>query len=193
MGILRQELDSLIRVSYLWHEDTAIKEGIKLIQDTVEGRQWKKLTTKGKEIRITDREMVELARHLGGWENTIYDFGCKLIHLSNFHSYKSSDPFSNLPEKEKVDIIGYLENYHNYPHSNLSLDLLKPYLPKVMTKLKENIDFYLEEIPQKYVSSTNKVRLCERSEPQSTVCWTSPWEVLRVALYRKYLFQACLP
>ncbi len=150
IGILRQELDSLIRVSYLWHEDIEINEGLKLMQDSLNGKKWEKLSVKGKKIKITDREMVELARHLGGWEKVIYDFGCNLIHLSNYHSYKECDPLVALSSDKKAEIVSYLRSYHCYPHSGLNFDLLKPYLPKVIEKLKDNINYFLEAISEKY-------------------------------------------
>jgi len=150
VGLLRQELDSLIRVSYLWREDIKVLEGERLIKDAVEGKQWEVVTPKGKPIRLTDREMLKLANYLGGWEGIVYDFGCKFIHLSNYHLYQAVDPLQSIKPEEKKSLILYLKRYHDYPHNEISFALVKPYLPKVMQKISENIEFFLEELLKKY-------------------------------------------
>ncbi len=58
MSILRQELDSLVRVIFLLSQSERTYRST-LIADSVEGRQW---TKKGGKGRITDRELVDLSK-----------------------------------------------------------------------------------------------------------------------------------
>lgn len=153
IGILRQELDSLIRLSYLWIPETSVEVAQSLVEKSVSGDKWKVVNHKGKEVKLTDRDMLNLASHLGGWEQTIYMFGCKLIHLSDYHLYLDKDPFETIPQSEKEEIIGYLLAYHNYPKTDICFDDLVDYLPKVMDKLSDNVEFYIEELPDKMAGS----------------------------------------
>ncbi|WP_146140471.1 hypothetical protein [Zobellella endophytica] len=149
-GLLRQELDTLIRVTYLCYEDLDIEYGRQLIKDSVEGRRWKKINLKGKSVPITDREMVNLAKHLGGWEGYVYDFGCKFIHLSDAHYYEFVDPIEKISTEDKELIISYLKEKHEYPHEELTFELVKPFLPSVMEKIANSIEFFSEEFLDLY-------------------------------------------
>lgn len=149
LGLLRQELDSLIRISYLWHPETPVSVAQSLIEKSVRGEMWKVVNHNGKKVKVTDRDMLNLANHLGGWEQVIYSFGCKLIHLSDYHLYLDKDPFYTLSNAEKEDIIGYLSAYHGYYKSSIIFNDLIEYLPKIMGKLTDNIEFYIEELPDK--------------------------------------------
>jgi len=63
IAILRQELDSMIRVIFLL--SLADREyRTQLIDAAVNGSKW---THKGKRSRITDRDMVNVATQLRGW------------------------------------------------------------------------------------------------------------------------------
>lgn len=57
VGILRQELDSLVRVIYLLSTDDK-KRREELMQASTEGRMW---TLVGSRKSVTDRDMVNLA------------------------------------------------------------------------------------------------------------------------------------
>jgi len=151
IGLLRQELDTLIRLSYLWHEDTSEEEAIRLMQQSVAGTLWSKLTPNGKTIRITDREMVNLASHLGGWELAIYEFGSKLIHLSDFHLYDSIDPVAGLTAEAREMLGGYMAFHHGWRGTDLTFKDLIDNLPKIMKKLTDNVEFYIEELEERYV------------------------------------------
>jgi hypothetical protein len=61
ISILRQELDSMVRVIWLL-SITNETERKRLIHATLSGRKWTAKTGRGKERTITDREMVNLAR-----------------------------------------------------------------------------------------------------------------------------------
>lgn len=146
IGLLRQELDTLIRLCYLWHPDTSSKEALKLIELSVQGEEWGRVNAKGKKIRIQDREMINLAEHLGGWEQLIYNIGCKLIHLSKFHLYKTEDPVALLSQEDQDAIAGYLTSYHGYEGGTISMKIFVQYMPNVMEKLFSNVEFYMEEL-----------------------------------------------
>src|SRR5438094_8355770 len=75
LAILRQELDSMVRVIYLLSiADKPYRQ--QLIDASANGEKW---TAKGKKACITDREMVELAQSLHGWTRSVYKFGCAFL------------------------------------------------------------------------------------------------------------------
>ncbi|MCB1194331.1 MAG: hypothetical protein KDK90_28110 [Leptospiraceae bacterium] len=135
ISILRQEIDSLIRAAYIYCLGIKTDEAEKLIKDFVEDKKWFNVTNNGKRQLITDKEMVNLH---GGWVSVVYDFGCKLIHLSKYNAYKKTDPFINMETDKKNEIIGYLKYHHEYNFSDISLNKLIPYLPKIMHKIVDN-------------------------------------------------------
>ena len=147
VGLLRQELDSLIRVAYLCDMGSTCHTAHALIDDAVNGEQWTTTTNRGRQRRITDREMVDIASQMGGWVNIIYKFGCGLIHLSNLHDHESNDPFAAAIDPiDTAEIIRYLNQYHSYPDHDIDKQRLVEYLPKVMGKLVDNTNYYLSQI-----------------------------------------------
>jgi hypothetical protein len=60
MMILRQELDSLIRVLYLL-AISDLEERNRLMACTINGERWKITTPKGKQTVVTDAMMVEVS------------------------------------------------------------------------------------------------------------------------------------
>lgn len=149
IGLLRQELDTLVRLCYLFlsRDRGELLEAKALIKLSINGEQWTLTLGNSKKRRITDREMVDLARHLGGWEQLVYKFGCRLIHLSDFHLYLERDPFANIPADEKKQIIEYMVRYHKYPYSEVTFEKLIEYLPAIMEKISSNITGYIEDLP----------------------------------------------
>lgn len=73
ISILRQELDSMVRVIYLLSIND-ISERRRLIKSTLNGEKWKIKTPKGKWKEVTDREMVELSQRLQGWTLSVYKY-----------------------------------------------------------------------------------------------------------------------
>jgi len=143
VAILRQELDSMIRVIYLLSiADKAYRN--QLIDACVNGAKW---TAKGKRPCITDREMVELAQSLHGWTQSVYKFGCAFIHLSSFHDYERRDPFLALPKDEKAAVLNHMRAYHGGPSvSDPTIEDLFPYLPRVFEKVADNLDCYVKQL-----------------------------------------------
>lgn len=103
---------------------------------------------------LRDADMLCLASFLGGWEKVVYAFGCKAIHLSDLHAYKSNDPILSVSTEERDEVIGYLKSYHGYHKQTISMADLYDFLPKVMQKLADNVEFYLEELGERYSHSS---------------------------------------
>jgi hypothetical protein len=142
IGIIRQELDSLLRVSYLIEfNGWCFNEfAFELVKNSVESGEWRYLNN-NKFKRVTDKEMLDK----GGWESIVYDFGCGLIHLSNKHSYKHNS-ILNISQNEKEKIIDYMKKYHDFDKTDVDMNDIVEYLPRIYKKIRENIDYYLEEI-----------------------------------------------
>ena len=142
IGILRQELDSMIRVIFLLSISNSARRN-SLIEDAVNGRIWKE-NTKG---RITDREMINLADKLHGWSRSVYRFGCAFIHLSSLHDYRERDPMNELSPEERNDLLQHLRNYHGGPASDAATfrDIVC-YLPNVFEKVAGNLEYYLNQL-----------------------------------------------
>ena len=145
-SILRQELDSLVRVLYLRSLQN-LEERERLISQTLAGKPWTVLTENLKYRKITDREMVDAASKLHGWAQFAYRFGCSFIHLSDFHNYSNQNPFELISESEQNDLLKYLRQYHNGPDSdNPSFEELRSYFPDVFEKIASNLSHYLEAL-----------------------------------------------
>ena len=145
IGLLRQELDSLIHATYISCLGPKTVEAKRLVNDFLIGNKWYHITAKGKKQLITDKEMVELE---GGWVTMVYHFGCKLIHLSDYHSYSRNDPFQKMTADQIAEVIGYLEYYHGYPFSDISMNKFVPYLPKIIQKIIDNCAYYVNDIEE---------------------------------------------
>jgi hypothetical protein len=88
-AILRQELDSMVRVIYLLTQ--TVEHRTLLINTSVQGKKWPK---------VTDKEMVDIAQKLQSWTQSAYKFSCAFIHLSGLHDYKHRDPLLLLSPEE---------------------------------------------------------------------------------------------
>lgn len=145
-SILRQELDSLVRVLYLLSLQN-LEERARLINQTLASEKWTVTTDKGKNKKVNDREMVDAATKLHGWAQFAYRFGCSFIHLSNFHNYSNQNPFDLLSDSEQNNLLGYLRQYHDGPDSdNPSFEELISYFPDVFEKIAGNLAHYLENL-----------------------------------------------
>ncbi|AXQ24000.1 hypothetical protein BEN71_18960 [Acinetobacter wuhouensis] len=132
IGLLRQELDTLIRLNYLNVLEDNNKK-IEIITKSVEKGLW------GLNKRISDAEMKKNIPNNLGWANNVYEFGSRFIHLSGFHLYKLEDPITKIHTDELNKIIGYLEDKHGFKKvENLNFQHLLNYLPDVMEKIIEN-------------------------------------------------------
>lgn len=143
MSILRQELDSLIRVIFLLSQTDRTYRN-RLIEASVNGRAW---TKKGGKGRITDREMVELSNNLFYWAKNVYEFGCAFIHLSSFHDHATRDPMERISPNERSTIASYINYYHGTHLSpTVKFSEILPHLPAVFEKIKSNTECYLKDL-----------------------------------------------
>jgi hypothetical protein len=141
ISLLRQELDSLIRVCYLLRINN-LTDRYKLIQDTLSGLEWKIDNN-----RITDRKMVNIASQYNHWAPEVYDFGNSFTHLTNFHDYKQNDPLKLMDDSKKQAIRKYLNSYHFFPSSQpVTFENVIHYLPQVATKVSDNLHSYLKDL-----------------------------------------------
>jgi hypothetical protein len=145
VSILRQELDSMVRLIYLLEQtDVIYREA--LITASVNGLKWKHSNNKS---NVTDREMVNLSQGLQGWTESVYRFGCAFIHLSRVHDYLARDPFLALPQQERQDLIQHLRDYHQGPTTSTpTFDDIVPYLPRVFEKIASNLESYIRKLEE---------------------------------------------
>jgi hypothetical protein len=143
ISILRQELDSMVRLIYLLNiNDRNYRDS--LINATLTGRKW---TKQGSQELVTDSEMVHLASSLHGWTKSVYTFGCAFIHLSNFHDYNDTDPWQLISAKDKRTILTYMHRFHQIPGDSIkSFKDLVPHLPKVFEKIASNIEYEIRDL-----------------------------------------------
>ena len=143
VSILRQELDSLVRVVFLLSQSDRTYR-TKLIEDSVAGRRWNRRNSKHS---VTDREMVELADTLHGWTKSVYSFGCAFIHLSSFHDHQVRDPLDQISVEERDAILAHLRYYHGGPPgpSPRFADVV-PLMPRVFEKIADNLECYIKDL-----------------------------------------------
>lgn len=140
-SVLRQELDSMVRVIFLLSQP--LPRRMSLIMASVNGEKWR---NEGKKGWVTDRQMVDSADGFEGWIRLVYDFCCKFVHLSSFHDYNSRDPMQMIDEMSRKSILDYCRRYHGGPNGDRFYDLV-PNLSGVLEKISENIQFYIEALP----------------------------------------------
>lgn len=153
MSILRQELDSLIRCIYLLSLRDLTARDI-LADQTLNGERWR---YPGRRI-VTDRDMVQLADTLHGWTQSVYEFGCAFVHLSNFHDYKENDPLQSLDEHDVHAIKRHLNYYHGYNlNQTLTFQSVIPYLPSVFDKVASNLVCYIERLESNQIEGVDRL------------------------------------
>jgi hypothetical protein len=146
MAILRQELDSMIRVIYLLGIRD-IAERKRLISSTLQGKKWKVWTDRGKWTDVTDRRMVDFAQQLQGWTQSVYRFGCAFVHLSDFHNHIAENPLDKLETAERQNVLFHMRYYHGGPcDDNPKMAEFASYVPQVFGKIADNLDCYLKTL-----------------------------------------------
>lgn len=153
VAVLRQELDSMVRVIYLLTQSAERRAA--LIEASVNGEKWSQPNSRAS---VTDKEMVDLAQNLQGWTRSVYKFGCAFIHLSGLHDYNDRDPLEQLPVQEREDILDHCRHYHGGPYGNdARFTELVPYLPNVLEKIAGNLGYYLEELEKGHLHNAAEV------------------------------------
>lgn len=148
IGLLRQEIDTFIRLVYL--AKISDDEAKRLITDLVNGKKWKHTVGRGE--RITDREMVNEAKIQYFWVEIAYAFGCKLIHLSEIHDYKNVDPLTTISSNDKYEIIEYLKSYHGYRDTDIDIERFILFLPNVMEKIRGKVIEYNNQLKIRFAT-----------------------------------------
>lgn len=145
-SVLRQELDSMVRVLYLL-QMTDFDERTRLIESTLNGEKWQVPTQNGKLRYVTDKDMVDIAQRLHGWAKSVYKFGCAFVHLSDFHNHFAEDPFQKLSIIEKQEILAHMRQYHGGPlHDDPNVGEISVYLPRVFEKVSGNLEYYIRAL-----------------------------------------------
>ena len=153
VAVLRQELDSMVRVIYLLTQKHERRE--LLIKASVNGEKW---SQEGSLARVSDKEMVDLAQTLQGWTQSVYKFGCAFIHLSGLHDYNDRDPLAQLPAQERSDILEHCRCYYGGPAANDAVfNSLIPFLPRVLEKIAGNLECYLADLEKGEVRNASEV------------------------------------
>ena len=135
-GVLRQELDSYIRVLYLLSVDT--EERIHLLKQSLEGKKWTHLN---KRSRITDRDMVEHSNRLDGWSRNVYEFGCAFIHLSTFHKEGDHILYADESEAEVEKVRNHIMFYHDVEiEIPIRLQQILEIAPQIFGKITDNLE-----------------------------------------------------
>jgi len=146
ISILRQELDSFIRVMYLGRISN-FDERVRLMSQTLSGEKWSVLTSNNKWKQITDKDLVSKADELIGYIHYVYRFGCGFIHLSDFHDYTSTNPFAKLDTFERSDIKLYLNQYHGFSRDDeLTIENISYLIPDIFNKISTNLTCYFSKI-----------------------------------------------
>jgi hypothetical protein len=148
LSILRQEVDSLLRVVYLLSVKD-IRARQRLIDSTLRGGKWTIRSANGRLRDVTDRDMVNLAEKLRGWTKSVYQFGCGIVHLAEFHTHFAANPFGKLKHGEKLAILSYLRRYHGGPeHDKPGISELLKDGPQVFEKISGNLERCLTKLEQ---------------------------------------------
>ncbi|MBI2059499.1 MAG: hypothetical protein HYT87_06975 [Nitrospirae bacterium] len=145
ISVLRQEIDSPVRVVFLLAQDDRDYRQT-LIEESVSGQRWRRRNSKQ---HVTDREMVDLTNTLHGWTRSVYAFGCAFVHLSNFHDHQTRDPLDQISAAERNAVLDHLRHYHGGPNGAAPTFLeLMPFLPRVFAKIADNLECYVKQLEQ---------------------------------------------
>ena len=143
IGVLRQELDSMVRCIFLLSiTDKQYRD--QLIHDSVSGNAWRSQDGRRK---ITDKDMVNLSNNPHGWTQDVYKFGCGFIHLSAYHDYSERDPFDSLTPEDRRNIADHIQYYHGVMIDNTTkLRDIEFVLPGVFKKISDNLECYVRDL-----------------------------------------------
>ena len=153
ISVLRQELDSLVRVVFLLSNDLETRQHF--ISQTLQNNIW---TMPNSKTIVTDRNMVDLTGSLHGWTNSVYKLGCAFIHLSTMADYKNTNPFQQLSQTEINDIKQHLHHYHGFQlTSQLSMNTITPFLLKVLEKVSSNLKCYIDDLEENRINNIQNI------------------------------------
>ena len=140
VAILRQELDSMVRVLFLLSQPPNIRE--QLINQTLNNEKWK-IGNK----QIKDFMLVDSVINFHGWARNVYYFECAFIHLSSYSNYFDEDIFNTISKPEKEVIKNFMVQYQEFPQNlELNFETIKPYILKIFDKINGNLACHLEDL-----------------------------------------------
>lgn len=140
ISVLRQELDSMVRVLFLLTCNTDLR--INLITQTLNNEKWNI-----DRHNIKDFQLIQNSLKMHGWAKNVYQFGCAFIHLSIFHYYQEQDPFLKLSQSEIEVIKNFMVQYQEFPANiNITFSSMSPYLLKIFEKINQNLYCHLEDL-----------------------------------------------
>ncbi len=134
VGILRQELDSMVRVLFLLTCTQQLR--LQFIKQTLNNEKWHI-----EKKNITDSSLVKNILKMHGWARNVYRFGCSFIHFSIFHYYTEQDPFLKLPRESINSIKNFMVQYQEFPkEKDINFSTMQPYLLKIFDKINKNLE-----------------------------------------------------
>ncbi len=137
-SVLRQELDSMVRVVFLLSIDD-LCERRRLIRTTLDGQKWRVVTSTGKWRTVTDREMSRPFSAIAGLDMLSVQVWMR------FHSFigppQSSVGRSVLEScpkpKSKPSVLTCVVTTAGHASDDLTLDEFVRYIPAVFEKIQE--------------------------------------------------------
>ncbi|MCS5596735.1 MAG: hypothetical protein NZ828_05725 [Alphaproteobacteria bacterium] len=93
--------------------------------------------------------MIEKSKEFYGWAESVYNAGCALIHLSVSHGMSINDKIGDVRINGvyESEIVDYLKQFHDFPDiQSPHIKDICPYLPKVLKKISDNTNYYLEKL-----------------------------------------------
>lgn len=143
-GIIRQEIDSLMRADYLaFSVPLADRNG--LCREALTGERWTQITAKKKIVPIKDVELKQYAADNHSWVSVAYEYSSKFIHLTNLWDYDGPDPLMTISANDRETMRSYLEMYHCFVRTDVTMADLIEYLPKVFEKIRDNVEGYVDQ------------------------------------------------
>lgn len=157
MSIIREEVDSLLRVIYLLGVND-YEELADIIGNSFDQRKFGPTKADGEARRLSDKSMVQAAAVQFDWLETLYDFGCSFIHLTGLHSYQERDPFRMLSPSEREVIAGFVNRYYRATISaNSQFTEVAHYLPQIFRKVAENLERLLGDLQEHVITTTTEL------------------------------------
>ncbi len=109
------------------------------------GERWTQITAKKKIVPIKDVELKQYAADNHSWVSVAYEYSSKFIHLTNLWDYDGPDPLLTISANDRETMRSYLETYHCFARTDVTMADLIEYLPKVFEKIRDNVEGYVDQ------------------------------------------------
>jgi lipopolysaccharide biosynthesis glycosyltransferase len=111
---------------------------------SITGQRWNRPDGTGP---VSDSKMIALAKKQKPWATMAYQYGSGFIHLSKYHDYQQRDPFLNLPQNKREDIVAYLQRYYRGTVTiESTFEEVALYIPEVFDKISDNTNSYVHAL-----------------------------------------------